>query len=148
MYDVSIQVTAKAIEPNRRIVIEWPGYNGPTTVEWTFAPLNDRTTFWVTCSHGEDVGSHHMPAPRANHLTCDRLPWILPRFNPRQVPQTPTTAHRQPSFRPRRDVLACAASRSLDDRLDHHLKRRAQRRFTVHRFLPPTARVDLFLWRG
>ena len=42
---VSIQVTAKAIEPNRRIVIEWPGYSGPTTVEWTFAPLDDHATF-------------------------------------------------------------------------------------------------------
>ena len=45
MYDVSIQVTAKVIEPNHRIVIEWPGYSGPTTVEWTFAPLDDGTTF-------------------------------------------------------------------------------------------------------
>jgi uncharacterized protein YndB with AHSA1/START domain len=45
MYDVSIQVTARVIEPNRRIVIEWPGYSGPTTVEWTFAPLDDGTTF-------------------------------------------------------------------------------------------------------
>lgn|SRR5262245_34116848 len=45
MYDVSIQVTAKVIEPNRRIVIEWPGYSGPTTVEWTFAPLDNGTTF-------------------------------------------------------------------------------------------------------
>src|SRR5262245_33755764 len=38
MYDVSIQVTPKIVEPNRRIVIEWPGYSGPTTVEWTFTP--------------------------------------------------------------------------------------------------------------
>ena len=45
MYDVSIQVTATVIEPNRRIVIEWPGYSGPTTVEWTFAPLDDGMTF-------------------------------------------------------------------------------------------------------
>ena len=45
MYDVSIQVTAKVIEPNQRIVIEWQGYSGPTTVEWTFAPLDDSTTF-------------------------------------------------------------------------------------------------------
>jgi uncharacterized protein YndB with AHSA1/START domain len=45
MYDVSIQVTAKAIEPNKRIVIEWPGYSGPTTVEWKFAPQKDGTTF-------------------------------------------------------------------------------------------------------
>ena len=45
MYDVSIEVTAKTIDNNRRIVIEWPGYSGPTTVEWTFAPLNDGSTF-------------------------------------------------------------------------------------------------------
>jgi uncharacterized protein YndB with AHSA1/START domain len=44
-YDVSVQVTAKTIEPNKRIVIEWPGYSGPTTVEWMFAPQKDGTTF-------------------------------------------------------------------------------------------------------
>jgi len=45
MYDVSIPVTATVIEPNRRIAIEWPGYSGPTHVEWTFAPQNDGATF-------------------------------------------------------------------------------------------------------
>jgi len=45
MYDVSILVAAKAIEPNKRIVIEWPGYSGLTTVEWMFAPQQDGTTF-------------------------------------------------------------------------------------------------------
>ena len=45
MYGISIAVTAKVIEPNRRIVIEWPGYSSPTTVEWTFAPQEDGTTF-------------------------------------------------------------------------------------------------------
>jgi uncharacterized protein YndB with AHSA1/START domain len=44
-HNVSIQVTAKAIEPNKRILIEWPGYSGPTLVEWTFAPQADGTTF-------------------------------------------------------------------------------------------------------
>ena len=48
MYDISIQVTAKVIEPNHRIVIEWPGYSGPTTVEWTFAPRDDGTFVKVT----------------------------------------------------------------------------------------------------
>jgi uncharacterized protein YndB with AHSA1/START domain len=43
MYDVSIDV--QAIEPNRRIMIQWPGYSGPTTVEWTFAAQKDGTTF-------------------------------------------------------------------------------------------------------
>lgn len=45
MYGVSTPVTVKAIEPNKRIVIEWQGYSGPTTVEWTFAPQQDGTTF-------------------------------------------------------------------------------------------------------
>jgi len=45
MYGISIPVTAKAVEPNQRIVIEWPGYGGLTTVEWTFAPQEDGTTF-------------------------------------------------------------------------------------------------------
>lgn len=45
MYGISIPVTAKAIEPNKRIVIEWPGYRSSTTVEWIFAPQEDGTTF-------------------------------------------------------------------------------------------------------
>jgi uncharacterized protein YndB with AHSA1/START domain len=45
MYDVSNNVTAKTIDPNARIVIEWPGYSGPTTVEWRFAPQKNGTTF-------------------------------------------------------------------------------------------------------
>jgi uncharacterized protein YndB with AHSA1/START domain len=45
MYDVSALVTAKAIEPNKRILIEWPEYSGPTTVEWIFAPQEEDTTF-------------------------------------------------------------------------------------------------------
>jgi uncharacterized protein YndB with AHSA1/START domain len=45
MYGISIPVTAKAIEPNKRIMIEWPGYSSPTTVEWIFAAQKDGTTF-------------------------------------------------------------------------------------------------------
>jgi uncharacterized protein YndB with AHSA1/START domain len=45
MYDVSIEVTPRTIEPHRRIVVEWPGYSGPTVVEWTFAAQKDATTF-------------------------------------------------------------------------------------------------------
>jgi len=56
MYDVSVQVTPKTIEPHRRIVIEWPGYSGPTTVEWRFAPLQDGTTF-VRVSESGFVGT-------------------------------------------------------------------------------------------
>jgi uncharacterized protein YndB with AHSA1/START domain len=52
MYNVSVQVTPKAIEPGKRIVIEWPGYSGPTTVEWTFAPQKDGTTFVAVTEAG------------------------------------------------------------------------------------------------
>lgn len=45
MYNVSMPVTPKAIEPEKRILIEWPGYSGQTTVEWTFASQEDGTTF-------------------------------------------------------------------------------------------------------
>jgi len=45
MYGISIPVTPKTIEPNKRIVIEWPGYSSPTTVEWIFSPQKDGTTF-------------------------------------------------------------------------------------------------------
>jgi uncharacterized protein YndB with AHSA1/START domain len=45
MYNVSASVTVKVIEPNKRIVIEWPGYSGLSTVEWMFAPQKDGATF-------------------------------------------------------------------------------------------------------
>ncbi|MBI3320548.1 MAG: SRPBCC family protein [Candidatus Omnitrophica bacterium] len=45
MYDFSVQVHVKAIEPNKRILIEWSVYGAPTTVEWTFTPRPDNTTF-------------------------------------------------------------------------------------------------------
>jgi uncharacterized protein YndB with AHSA1/START domain len=45
MYGISVPVTVKTIEPDRRLVIEWPGYKSPTTVEWTFEPQPDGTTF-------------------------------------------------------------------------------------------------------
>jgi uncharacterized protein YndB with AHSA1/START domain len=35
----------KAIEPNRQLVIQWPGYSGLSTVEWLFTPHTDDTTF-------------------------------------------------------------------------------------------------------
>ena len=40
MYGVAATVAVKSVEPNRRILIEWP-----TPVEWTFTPRGDDTTF-------------------------------------------------------------------------------------------------------
>jgi uncharacterized protein YndB with AHSA1/START domain len=59
MYDVSIEVTATHIDPDNRVVINWPGYSGPTTVEWTFMPLRGGTFVGVTESgftgNGDDL---------------------------------------------------------------------------------------------
>lgn len=55
MYGISARVVVKALEPGRRIVIEW-GDEKPTTVEWTFIPKPNNTTFVsITNSgfHGE-----------------------------------------------------------------------------------------------
>jgi uncharacterized protein YndB with AHSA1/START domain len=52
MYDISIPVTATAIEPGRRIEITWPGYSGPTTVAWEFADQGDGTTFVTVTEQG------------------------------------------------------------------------------------------------
>ncbi len=45
MYHASAQVNVKALEPNRRILIEWSGYDAPTTVEWRFTAVTQDTTF-------------------------------------------------------------------------------------------------------
>jgi uncharacterized protein YndB with AHSA1/START domain len=45
MYGFSIPVEVKAVVGNSRILIEWPGQRGPTTVEWIFTPRPDGTTF-------------------------------------------------------------------------------------------------------
>jgi len=45
MYGVSQQVSVKAVEPHSRILVEWPGYGSPTTVEWIFTAREDGSTF-------------------------------------------------------------------------------------------------------
>ena len=52
MYGFSVPVSTKAIEPNRRIVVEWSGYGNPTTIEWTFAPHDNGSTFVGITEHG------------------------------------------------------------------------------------------------
>ena len=42
MYEVFAQIIVKAVEPNRRILIEWD--DPPCPVEWLFTPRADHTT--------------------------------------------------------------------------------------------------------
>ena len=52
MYGASTSVFVKAIEPDKRILIEWDGYSGRTTVEWKFTAREDATTYVVITESG------------------------------------------------------------------------------------------------
>lgn len=53
MYGISSQVDVKAIEPNRRILVEWSSPDSkPTTVEWRFDPRSRDTTFVTITNTG------------------------------------------------------------------------------------------------
>lgn len=52
MYGASTCVTPQLVEPNRRLVIEWDGYTGRTTVEWKFAALDADKTFVTITESG------------------------------------------------------------------------------------------------
>jgi uncharacterized protein YndB with AHSA1/START domain len=45
MYGFSAEASVKALEPNKRILVEWTAYGGPTDIEWVFMPRPDGTTF-------------------------------------------------------------------------------------------------------
>jgi uncharacterized protein YndB with AHSA1/START domain len=51
MYDVTVTVIPRTVEPGRRIVIEWPGDPEPRTVEWTFESLGPDATFVRIVEH-------------------------------------------------------------------------------------------------
>jgi uncharacterized protein YndB with AHSA1/START domain len=52
MYGFSLPVTVKAVEANKRIVVEWPGETGTTKIEWTFTARDDGTTFVSIANSG------------------------------------------------------------------------------------------------
>lgn len=45
MYNVSVPVIVKAVELNKRILIEWGNYEELTSVEWTFEAMTADATF-------------------------------------------------------------------------------------------------------
>ncbi len=45
MYGASAEVTVKAVETNKRIIVEWSAFGATTTIEWLFMARDDGTTF-------------------------------------------------------------------------------------------------------
>src|SRR5713226_8099353 len=52
MYNSSVKVNVQALEPCKRILVDWSGYGAPTTIEWTFTPCRDSTTFVSVANAG------------------------------------------------------------------------------------------------
>ena len=44
-YDVAAQVRVRALEKNRRLIMEWSAFGTPTVVEWRFSSRGDNKTF-------------------------------------------------------------------------------------------------------
>jgi uncharacterized protein YndB with AHSA1/START domain len=62
IFGASTELTVKALEPNRRILIEWQGYSGPTAVEWKFTSMEGGTFVTITESgftgEGDEVADY------------------------------------------------------------------------------------------
>ena len=52
MFNVGTTVDVKAIEPNKRILIEWDGAKGRNQVEWVFTDRGDGTTLVSITNNG------------------------------------------------------------------------------------------------
>lgn len=52
MYEISVDVEVKEIEPNKRILIEWGEHGSMTTVEWIFTPYKNDTTYVTITNSG------------------------------------------------------------------------------------------------
>ena len=52
MYNHSVTVEVKAIEVNKRILIDWGNYGEMTTVEWLFTPYEQDATYVTITNSG------------------------------------------------------------------------------------------------
>jgi uncharacterized protein YndB with AHSA1/START domain len=52
MYNVSIEVHVKEIEPAKWILVEWGNYGAMTKVEWTFTPYEGDATYVTITNSG------------------------------------------------------------------------------------------------
>jgi hypothetical protein len=82
MYNASTDVTTKVIEP-KRIIIEWDGYSGCTTVEWKFAPHTNNATFASITESGWTGNRDHLVKYALTRLkdSLGRLPVLTHSWN-------------------------------------------------------------------
>lgn len=62
MYHFSVDAKVKALDPNKRLLVEWSAYGAPSDIEWVFTERRDGTTF-VSVTNSGLAGS---PGERVN----------------------------------------------------------------------------------
>jgi uncharacterized protein YndB with AHSA1/START domain len=73
MYGAGTTVDVKAIEPARRILIEWDGPENPTSVEWVFEAKGEERTFvtirnWGFSGNADEVVAKALDSTGGFHL--------------------------------------------------------------------------------
>lgn len=68
MYGFSVDVEVKAVEPGKRILVEWSADGRPTEIEWVFTARPDGTTF-VSVTNSGFAGSMREAAQSAVDAT-------------------------------------------------------------------------------
>jgi uncharacterized protein YndB with AHSA1/START domain len=82
MYGVGSDVAVKALEPGRRILIDWDNGDRPTTVEWVFTPRSDNETMVVVTNSGFEGDGDTVLAQALdstggfNILLCGAKAWL------------------------------------------------------------------------
>ncbi|QPC81700.1 SRPBCC family protein [Phototrophicus methaneseepsis] len=75
MYNVSSQVVVKEIEKDKRILIEWDGYESRNTVEWIFTIYEGNTTFVSVTESGFQGDSEQVISDALN--SKGGFTWLL-----------------------------------------------------------------------
>lgn len=82
MFNVSTMVDVKAIEPNKRILIEWDGAKGRNEVEWVFTDREDNTTLVTITNSGfqgtdEEIVQQALDAKQGfTIVVCGAKSWL------------------------------------------------------------------------
>jgi uncharacterized protein YndB with AHSA1/START domain len=82
MYGVGTTVEVKAIEPHKRILIEWDGPEDPTSVEWTFEAKGNEQTFvkvknWGFSDRADEVVAKALDSTGGFHFVLAGAKFLL-----------------------------------------------------------------------
>jgi uncharacterized protein YndB with AHSA1/START domain len=73
MYGVGTTIDVKALEPHKRILVEWDGPEDPNPVEWTFEAKGEQRTFvkvrnWGFSGNADEVVAKALDSTGGFHL--------------------------------------------------------------------------------